>query len=197
MCVQSLATIKQALESFSTELRIVVHQVNELIECCRRIEHKWECYVERLESDGHHYFEVSAECTGQRSRPHFVVKREQLIYLASLGFSWTSIASLLGVSRMTVYRRRVEYGLLADPVSTLNDNELKDLLRRIRREHPNIGQTMIMGLIRAQGYHVSRARVRDAIQQIDPLSTALRWHTITCRRQYRVPSPNSLWHIGL
>lgn len=196
MCVQSLATIKQALESFSTELRIVVHQVNELIECCRRIEHEWECYVERLESDGHHYFEVSAECTGRRGRPRFVVKREQLIYLASLGFSWTSIASLLGVSRMTVYCRRVEYGLLADPVSTVNDNELK-VLRRIRREHPNIGQTMIMGLIRAQGYHVSRARVRDTIQQIDPLSTALRWHTITCRRQYRVPSPNSLWHIGL
>ena len=64
MCVQSLATIKQALESFSTELRIVVHQVNELIECCRWIEHEWECYVERLESDGHHYFEVLAECTG-------------------------------------------------------------------------------------------------------------------------------------
>ena len=197
MCVQSLATIKQALESFSTELEIVVHQLNELIECCRRIAHEWECYIERLESNGHHNFEVSAEYTGQRGRPCFGVKREQLIYLASLGFSWTSIASLLGVSRMTVYRRRVEYDLLADPVNTLNDNELKDLLRRIRREYPNIGQTMIMGLIRAQGYHVSRARVRDATQQIDPLGTALHWHMITCRRQYRVPSPNSLWHIGL
>ena len=98
---------------------------------------------------------------------------------------------------MTIYHRRAEYDLLADPVNVLSDNELKDLLRRIRREHPNIGQAMIMGLIRAQGYHVSRARVRDAIHQTDPLSTALRWHTITCRRQYRVPSPNSLWYIGL
>ena len=75
MCVQSLATIKQALESFSTELRIVVHQVNELIECCRRIEHGWECYVRRLKSDGHHYFEVSAECTGRRGRPRFLLKK--------------------------------------------------------------------------------------------------------------------------
>ena len=57
-------------------------------------------------------------------------------------------------SRMTIYRRRAEYNLLADPVNALNDNELKDLLRRIKREHPNIGQTMIMGLIRAQGYRV-------------------------------------------
>lgn len=175
---------------------MIVHQVNELIECCRRIEHEWECYVERLESDGHHCFEVSAEYTGQRGQPRFNVQREQLLYLTSLGFSWTSIASMLGVSRMTVYRRRAEYNLLADPVNTLSDNELKNLLRRIRREHPNIGQTIIIGIIRAQGYHVSRVRVRDAIQQIDPLSTALRWHTITCRRQYRVPSPNSLWHIG-
>ena len=41
---------------------------------------------------------------------------------------------------MTIYRRRAEYNLLADPVNTLNDNELKDLLRRIKREHPNMGQ---------------------------------------------------------
>ena len=88
MCVQSLAIMKQALESFSTELEVVVHQLNELIECCRWIEHEWECYVERLESSEHQHFEVSAECTGQRSQPHFGVKREQLIYLASLGFSW-------------------------------------------------------------------------------------------------------------
>ena len=171
--------------------------MNSVIELCRRIEHERECYVDRLESNVCHSFEVSAEYTGERGRPRFDVQRDQLLYLSSLGFSWTSIASILGVSRMTVYRRRVEYNLLADPVNTLDDNELKDLLRRIRGEHPNIGQTMIMGLIRAQGFHVSRARVRDTIQQIDPLSTALRWHTITSRRQYRVPSPNSLWHIGM
>ena len=172
---------------------MVVRQVNELTELCRRIEHEWEC----LEFDGHHSFEVSVEYTGQRGRPRFDVQREQLLFLASLGFSWTSIASILGVIRMTVYRRRAEYNLLADPVNTLNDSELEDLLRRIRGEHPNIGETMIMGLIRAQGYQVSRVRVRDTLQQIDPLSTALRWHTITSRRQYRVPSLNSLWHIGM
>ena len=177
-------------------MRTVAQQLDELIECCRRIEHEWDCYIDRLESNGHHSYQVSAEFTGQRGQPRFVIHREQLLYLISLGFSWTSIASLLGVSRMTVYRRREEYNLLDDPSNTLNDDELKDLLREIKREHPNLGQTMILGLLRARGYCVSRARVRDAIRQIDPLSTALRWHTITHRRQYQVPSPNSLWHIG-
>ena len=78
----------------------------------------------------------------------------------------------------------------------LNDEQLKDLLQEIRREHPNWGQTMMLGLVREQGYYVSRTRLRNAVQQTDPLSTALQWHAITHRRQYRVPSPNLLWHIG-
>lgn len=33
----------------------------------------------------------------------FDVSREQLVYLSSLAFTWTEIAALLGVSRMTIY----------------------------------------------------------------------------------------------
>ena len=152
--------------------------------------------MDRLEGSRDFSYQVSTEFTGERDRPRFNIQREQLLYLSSLGFSWTSIASLLGVSRMTLYRRRGELNLLTDPLRTLNDEELKDLLRNIRREHPNLGQTMMLGLVRARGYCVFRARLRDAVRQIDPLSTALRWHAITHRRQYTVPSPNSLWHIG-
>ena len=39
---------------------------------------------------------------GQVGRPRFAITREQLLYLASLGFKWTEIAPLLGVSRMTI-----------------------------------------------------------------------------------------------
>ncbi|XP_065892452.1 uncharacterized protein [Dysidea avara] len=37
--------------------------------------------------------------------------------------------------------------------------------------------------------------LREALKQADPLGTALRWNSITYRRQYKVPSPNALWHI--
>ena len=180
-----------------TEMRTVVQQLDILIECCRQIEHEWDCYIDRLEGSRDSCYQVTTELTGQRGRPRFNIQREQLLYLSSLGFTWTNIAALLGVSRMTLYRRRAELNLLTDPLRTLNDEQLKDILREIRREHPNLGQTMMLGLVRAQGYYVSRARLRDAVQQIDPLSTALRWHAITHRRQYRVPSPNSLWHISI
>ena len=177
-------------------MRTVIQQLDVLIQCCREIEHEWECYIESLECNVDYSYQATTEFTRVRGRPRFNIQREQLLYLSSLGFSWANIASLLGVSRMTVYRRRAELNLLTDPVRTLNDEELEDLLRNIRREHPNVGQTMMLGLVRAQGYYVSRARLRDAVRHIDPLSTALRWHAITHRRRYRVPSPNSLWHIG-
>lgn len=48
----------------------------------------------------------------QRGRPPYIISREQILYLRELQFTWQDIASLLGVSRMTVYRRRRELGIL-------------------------------------------------------------------------------------
>ena len=55
-----------------------------------------------------------------------------------------------------------------------------------------------MGHVWSLGYRVSRARLRAAIHDTDPIQTALHWQGgITTRRPYSVPGPNSLWHIGL
>ena len=35
---------------------------------------------------------------GERGHPSFTIQRDQILYLLSLGFSWTNIASLLSVS---------------------------------------------------------------------------------------------------
>ena len=37
---------------------------------------------------------------------------DQLVYLRSLGFKWAQIADIFGTSRMTIYRRRRDLGLL-------------------------------------------------------------------------------------
>jgi len=50
-----------------------------------------------------------------------------------------------------------------------------------------------MGQRRAQGFYVTRCRVREIIRAMDPL----RWQGgVTARRSYSVPGPNSLWHIS-
>ena len=77
--------------------------IDSLIECVRVLHGKWLEYQDivslRAERSLYRY-EVSTTAHG-RGRPSF---KEQLLHLSSLSFSWSEIASLLGVSRMTVYR---------------------------------------------------------------------------------------------
>ena len=49
-------------------------------------------------------------------------------------------------------------------------------------EHPRVGQTFIIGRLRAQGYRVTRERVRQATRTCDPLNVALRWQGMDIRR---------------
>ena len=99
---------------------------------------------------------------------------------------------------MTLYRRRREYGMLDDSVRPISDDELRGVMRNMRLQHPNYGETMAMGHVRSLGYKVSRARLRVAIHDTDPIQVALRWQGVpTIRRPYSVPGPNSLWHIGM
>ena len=67
----------------------------------------------------------------QRGRPRFEIPKEQLVYLSSLSFSWTDISRMLRVSRMTIYRRRVEYDLVRDPGNVPTNSQLRAIVREI------------------------------------------------------------------
>ena len=89
--------------------------------------HEWQHYInvqERISDSLRYSVSVSQSVSG-RGRPRFTVLKDQLEYLRSLSFTWTEIASLLGVSRMTLYRRRQEFGLLDDPIRAISDIELR------------------------------------------------------------------------
>lgn len=87
--------------------------------------------------------------------------------------------------------------MLSDPSGFISNTELESRVHTLRSEFPEIGETMTWGYLRAAGLQVSRERVRTALRSSDPLSSALRWRgTLTRRRPYSVPGPNSLWHIG-
>ena len=98
---------------------------------------------------------------------------------------------------MTLYRRRHEYDLLLDPSRSKSNVELESTILTLRNDHPEIGETMAWGHLRAAGIQVSHERVRNVLRRSDPLNSALRWRgTLTTRRLYSVPGPNSLWHIS-
>lgn len=170
--------------------------LDELLECLREVYGNIESQFDQVVSSPDYSYHSSIVNSGGRGRPKFDITLDQLEYLRSLSFSWKEIASMLGVSRMTIYRRRLEYGMLQDGRS-IEDDELLVLLREMRSEFPDMGEVMVRGRLRALGYKVTRHKLRSAIRETDPINTTLRAYTgPVFRRTYNVPGPNSLWHIG-
>ena len=170
----------------------------ELLECLRQMYNEWTSYLEHFHVN-RHVTSYSAPVTqvNRTGRPTFLISEAQLQHLRSLGFSWTQIAEILGVSYTTVYRRRREYGMEEEPVGNLTDPGLSGVVQQLKREFPSMGETMLWGQLRSMGFMITRSRVRHALREADPMHTALRWRGELTRRQpYSVPGPNSLWHTG-
>ena len=98
---------------------------------------------------------------------------------------------------MTLYRHRKLLDMVDEPRQTLTDNQLRDHITRMQAQMPAVGETLIVGYMRSNGYYVTRDRVRQSMHATDPINTALRWRgNLSNQRPYSVPGPNSLWHIG-
>ena len=65
----------------------------------------------------------------------------------------------------------------------------------MKRAMPDLGQSMIKGVLESKGIHVSTTHIRECLFQVDPIKTTMRWSQPISRRVYCVPRPNSLWHI--
>lgn len=170
----------------------------ELVIILWSISQQWENYIDEIQSQwSRNSYQVPLVISTSPGRPRFDISQEQLVYLHSLSFSWSQIAAILGVSRMTLYRRRAEFGMLGSPSQVIGDEQLHSMVREMHSFQPGLGEVMIWGRIRSQGFNVTRARLRHAIRSTDPLHTALRWRgNLSVRHPYSVPGPNSLWHIG-
>ncbi len=123
-CVTNLSRIKQVLTdsigdsspSADPFVESYDHMCAELLDILSSLLSVWREYERNINFSSHEaQYIAPLEHSGRRGRPKFVIPKEQLVYLKSLNFTWSSIGSLLGVSRMTVYRRRVDCGMLSDP----------------------------------------------------------------------------------
>lgn len=155
---------------------------------------------------------------GGRGRPKLVIDREWLGFAITI-HSTTDIAHILNLSRATVSKALIEYGLrergedpfirtrnpltgsihyeqrlrYTAPMSTWTDEELDNAISRLRIHYPRSGVSMLWGALRVLGQRVPRERISASLLRLDPLNRI--WGRVRIeRRVYRVPGPNFLWH---
>lgn len=72
---------------------------------------------------------------------------------------------MIGVSRITLHRRRIELGLEEEiRYSEIDDGELDVFVRSILELSPNSGEVMMQGALRGRGVNVPRSRLRKSMQ---------------------------------
>lgn len=115
--------------------------------------------------------------SGEPGKPAFDIPAELLEDLLGLGFTYTRIAQMVGVSRWTISRRIKDYDLEDfRSFSKLADDELGELVRDYIREHgATSGKVYMTGYLRSLGLRVQRRRVRECLARLDPQNRALRW----------------------
>ena len=109
LIVQVLSSILMPLENQQEDDAVAELRTSlvGIFSCCRSLGVLWRSYIDEMDSDlvegelEMERFQVPRVIDG-RGRPRAVVTQEQLEYLRSLNFSWSHIAELLGVSRMTI-----------------------------------------------------------------------------------------------
>ena len=103
---------------------------------------------------------------------------------------------MLNISTKTLKRRREEFQINEEQSwSTINDDELQNVMQEIMSITPSIGQTRMLGALKSRGIRVQRSRVRVLMSELDPVGTALRWRGAIFRRNYSVRCANALWHV--
>eukprot|EP00794_Sanderia_malayensis_P008328 gene8328-9222_t len=108
--------------------------------------------------------------TGER--PRFKIDAADIVSLKEFGFSWVSIAQILGISESTLRRRRGEFGISFD-YSDVSDEEFDTIIKNILKRTPNVGETLVMGSLRAQGFRIQCARIRARLSIVDELGRGL------------------------
>jgi hypothetical protein len=142
------------------------------------------------------YTAASVESGGSVGRPSYDIPEGQLQYLLQCKFTVPQISMILNVSVRTVRRRMEAYDLSVRSLySTLSDDDLDAVVRRIQQQFGLCGNRQMQGHLLAEGVRVQQARVRDSQRRVDPGGVALRRLTSINRRRYQVNGPLALWHI--
>ena len=116
-------------------------------------------------------------------------KNAKISEMLKLGFSIVQISQMLKVSRIMndagIFRSYTE----------IDEASFDNIVREIKSEDPNAGEVMVMGHLRAKGFHIQCQKIRDSIHRVDPEGVASRGRDKPRRRVYETPCPNYVWHI--
>uniref|UniRef100_A0A1A8QJP1 Integrase core domain-containing protein n=1 Tax=Nothobranchius rachovii TaxID=451742 RepID=A0A1A8QJP1_9TELE len=135
---------------------------------------------------------------GSHGRPRLAVSREALEHLVEMGLPTSVITKLLGVSRVTLFRRMSENNIFVSATySKCSDEELDSFISVIKSNMPDAGYRVVRGALLAQGHRVQWDRLYASMHRVDSTGVLARMTRLGCvvRKTYTVLCPKYMVHI--
>ncbi len=141
-------------------------------------------------------FEQSFRFRCRRGRPRLNISEAVLSGFLEQEFTQVEIAEMFSVSTRTIHRRILEYGLSHFiQYSVISEEELDSVVEDFVSKFPTAGQKTLSGHLSTLGIRIQHFKIRESLYRVDPWGVKLRSRQLLHRRKYKVPGPNSLWHI--
>ena len=111
-----------------------------------------------------------------------------------LSLSWNDFAvkERVSVKWLRAWRKKFDYQEL---FSHIDDAQLDHVVGMMIKDHPRRGEVMMMSSLRVQEIKVTRQRLRESMDRVDPVGREERRRKAVKRRVYSVPGPHHLWHV--
>ncbi|XP_067266374.1 uncharacterized protein [Chanodichthys erythropterus] len=148
------------LEALSSHIQVppaITQALQELFELIRaQVEHPAPC--------------VRVEVAITTGRPKILVEEQRLKYMLQAQLPVSCIATLMGVSKSTIFRRMRDYELsVRDMYSSISDEELDSLVASVKNALPNSGYRMVRGRLESMGYRVQWRRIAASMHRVDSM----------------------------
>ena len=118
-------------------------------------------------------------------RPKVNISQDPVVYFRSLGFKWNYIADMFLVSRWTIPRRVVKFGM-SDVLgySNVSDDELDSFISEYRQAYCLMCRSsMVTGYLKSIFINAQQHRVTQSIARVDMIGSTTRWSLIIRRRK--------------
>ena len=121
--------------SLQTECAVVLQDISQLMAILHEFAHFYNEHameIEDLSSGPDLLLQCPVTQTGAPGRPTIIISRAQIETLVEMGFNYSTIARMFGVSQRTLLRRRIEYGLpVVCSFTNISDTDLDAAVRSI------------------------------------------------------------------
>ena len=102
-------------------------------------------------------------CKYRRKTAIYNITKEMFQQLRETGMNWRSIATSVGISDQTLYRRRIEFGLENNFTEKKTDKELDKQIQQTLNVTPYGGETYVRGSLKDRGINIQRLRIRESM----------------------------------